>query len=40
VTASSIGLHGMFLCSSQRLRGLCYSPIYSTRQVFPVSDGL
>ena len=27
VAASSIGLHEMFLCSSPRLRGLCYSPI-------------
>ncbi len=27
VAASSIGLHGMFLCSSPRLRGLCYSLI-------------
>jgi hypothetical protein len=40
VTASSIGLHKMFLCSSPRLCGLCYSPIFSTRQIFSVSDDL
>ena len=37
VAASSIGLHEMFLCSSPRLSGLCYSPICSTRRVFPVA---
>jgi len=40
VTASSIGLHKIFLCSSPRLCGLCYSPIFSTRQIFSVSDDL
>ena len=39
VTASSIGLHEMFLYSYTRLSGLCYSPIYSTRRVFSASDG-
>ena len=37
VAASSIGLHEMFLCSSPRLSGLCYSLVCSTRRVFPVA---
>ena len=31
VAASSIGLHEMFLCSSPRLNGSCYSSTCSTR---------